>query len=408
VDGDGNILIHPTRAGDEIREGSALSAILTAEQGEIPVDEASGRERIDYVDYLEIMDWHVGIATYPDETLAIVREVAFIMIAVTAVGVIVAGIIGLLLGRRIAKPIATVAATMRSVADGNLAVESAGVSSRDEVGDLSKSVDQMVERLSSVVGDIKSGATSISQGSGELSTTSESVSEGASRQAASVEEVSASMEEMRSTIERSADNARETRKVSEESAQRAREGGEGAAETVSAMKRIAEQINVIEEIARNTNLLALNAAIEAARAGESGKGFAVVAGEVRKLAERSAQAAAEISEVSTSSVAIAERTGQTLEEMVPQIQKTADYVQEIAHAAEEQKSGSQQITESITQLDTVVQQNASAAEEMASMAEELAAQAQSLSDSVAFFSVHEGSVAVDEDQRQITAGDEPA
>ena len=408
VDGDGNILIHPTRAGEQIQEGSALSAILQAEQGEIPITETDGRARVDYVDYLEIMDWHVGIATYPDETLAIVRELAIIMIVVTAVGVIVAGIIGLILGRRIAKPIATVAATMRSVAAGNLAVESAAVSSRDEVGDLSTSVDEMVERLSSVVGDIKSGATSISQGSGELSTTSESVSEGASRQAASVEEVSASMEEMRSTIERSAENARETQKVSEESAQRAREGGEAAAETVNAMKRIAEQINVIEEIARNTNLLALNAAIEAARAGESGKGFAVVAGEVRKLAERSAEAAAEISEVSTSSIGIAERTGQTLEEMVPQIQKTAEYVQEIAHAAEEQKSGSVQITESITQLDTVVQQNASAAEELASMAEELASQAHSLTDAVAFFSVNENVVRAKSDIDSESRYDTPA
>jgi methyl-accepting chemotaxis protein len=193
------------------------------------------------------------------------------------------------------------------------------------------------------------------------------------------------MEEMRTTIERSEENARETKRMSNESARQAEEGGAAAGETVQAMRSIAEQIGVIEEIARNTNLLALNAAIEAARAGESGKGFAVVAGEVRKLAERSGEAAAEISGVSTSSVEIAERAGRTLEEMVPQIRKTASYVEEISQAAREQTAGSQQISSAISQLDEIVQQNASTAEELASMAEELASQAQGLNQAVSFF-----------------------
>jgi methyl-accepting chemotaxis protein len=213
------------------------------------------------------------------------------------------------------------------------------------------------------------------------------------------------MEEMQTTIERSEENARETRRMSEDAARQAEEGGTAAGETVQAMRSIAEQIAVIEEIARNTNLLALNAAIEAARAGESGKGFAVVAGEVRKLAERSGQAAAEISEVSTSSVDIAERTGRTLEEMVPQIRKTATYVQEIREAAREQTSGSQQITEAITQLDQIVQQNASTSEELASMAEELASQAQGLSQAVSFFTTRNGDGAEGERRpQQLTYG----
>ncbi len=393
IDGEGNILIHPTRAGERVTEGAALAQVLDMERGEIELREDDGRRRIDYVDYLGIMDWHVGIATYPDETLAVLTEILIIMLAVTVAGIVAAGIVGLVLGRRIARPVTTVARTMQSVAEGNLDVETANVQSRDEVGDLSRALDEMVDRLAGVVGQIQSGASSIADGSNELSRTSESVSEGASTQAASVEEVSSSMEEMRTTIERSAENARETERMSEESAKQAAEGGEAAGETVNAMKRIAEQITVIEEIARNTNLLALNAAIEAARAGESGKGFAVVAGEVRKLAERSAEAAAEISEVSSSSVAIADRTGRTLEEMVPQIRKTAQYVQEIAQASREQESGSQQITEAVNQLDQVVQQNASTAEELASMAEELASQAQSLTEAVSFFRV--GSRAVE-------------
>ncbi|MFO7780700.1 MAG: methyl-accepting chemotaxis protein [Spirochaetia bacterium] len=385
IDGEGNILIHPAYSGETVQQAEALAPVLEMSQGTLEFAEADGRRRVDHVDYLGTMDWHVGIATYPDETFAVLREVAMIMIVATVIGVIAAGAVGLLLGNRIARPVTTVATTMRSVAEGNLAVDSSAVHSRDEVGELSRSLDDMVVRLSSVVGEIQSGSTNIAAGSNELSRTSELVSEGASRQASSVESVSSSMDEMRTTIERSEENARETMRMSNESARQAEEGGTAAGETVQAMRSIAEQIGVIEEIARNTNLLALNAAIEAARAGESGKGFAVVAGEVRKLAERSGEAAAEISEVSTSSVEIAERAGSTLEEMVPQIRKTASYVEEISQAAREQTAGSQQISSAISELDQIVQQNASTAEELASMAEELASQAQGLNQAVAFF-----------------------
>jgi methyl-accepting chemotaxis protein len=195
------------------------------------------------------------------------------------------------------------------------------------------------------------------------------------------------MEEMDASISQNTENAVETEKIATECARDAERGGEVMRETVSAMKNIADQINVIDEISRNTNLLALNAAIEAARAGEEGKGFAVVAGEVRKLAERSQNAAAQILEVAGNSVEIAESAGDLFGRIVPQIQRTAELIQEISARSREQQSSAQQISKAVAELDGEVQRNASAAEEMASMAEELSSQAIQLAEACAFFTV---------------------
>jgi methyl-accepting chemotaxis protein len=198
------------------------------------------------------------------------------------------------------------------------------------------------------------------------------------------------VEEMNSTIKQNADNAFRTGKIALRSANHALESGKAVAEAVTAMKDIASRIAIIEEIARQTNLLALNAAIEAARAGEHGKGFAVVASEVRKLAERSQLAAGEIGRLSASSVDVAERAGAMLGELVPDIQKTSELVQEISASSREQASGADQINGAIQQLNNVIQQNAGAAEEMASTAEELSSQAERLQETVTFFKVDEG------------------
>ena len=280
-----------------------------------------------------------------------------------------------------------ITANAKQVAQGNLMVDLKKRSDKDE---LIESLSNMVEKLKEVVTEVQSAADNVATGAQEMSATAQQMSQGATEQAASAEEISSSMEQMASNIRQNTDNAMQTEKIAVKSSVDAKDGGKAVTETVAAMKQIATKISIIEEIARQTNLLALNAAIEAARAGEHGKGFAVVASEVRKLAERSQSAAGEISQLSTSSVAIAEQAGDMLNKMLPDIQKTAELVQEISASSKEQDTGAEQINKAIQQLDQVIQQNAGATEEMASTSEELSSQSEQLKSTIAFFTLDTG------------------
>jgi len=274
------------------------------------------------------------------------------------------------------------------IANGDLTVTPKPLSGKDTLG---LSLESMVERLRGVVADALSAANNVSSGSQELSASSEQLSQGATEQASSAEEASASMEEMAANIKQNADNAAQTEKIARQSAKDAEASGEAVGRAVGAMRTIAEKISIVQEIARQTDLLALNAAVEAARAGEHGKGFAVVASEVRKLAERSQAAAAEISTLSGQTVSVATEAGEMLNRLVPDIRKTAELVSEISAACREQDIGASQINEAIQQLDKVTQQNAGASEEMSGTSEELAAQAEELQTSIAFFRVDRAS-----------------
>ena len=311
------------------------------------------------------------------------------IVVVSIIAVIIGIILAVAITRAITKPVVFAVARAEDIAAGELRKDIPGqyLARGDEIGDLAKALQEMTHRLRGTIGEVFGAVTQVSAGSQQLSSTSQQMSQGATEQASSVEEITSSMEQMTANIRQNAENAQQTEKIALSSAKAAEDGGTAVAATVSAMKEIASKIGIIEEIARSTNMLALNASIEAARAGEYGKGFAVVASEVGKLAERSQKEAGEISALSVDSVTIAEQAGETISALIPEIRRTADLVQEISAASNEQNSGAGQINSAIMQLDQIVQQNASAAEESASMAEELASQAEQMQASMEYFKI---------------------
>ncbi len=310
------------------------------------------------------------------------RMLAIISLLATAAGLLIA----FFMSRSITRPIHEVIELNKKISSGDLSVD-IHVDRKDEVGDMLNNVKIMVEQLRKIVGDVSSAAENVASGSEEMASSAEQLSQGATEQASSTEEVASSMEEMTATMQQTADNAKQTNQISMQAGKNAQQSGEVVKKTVEAMREIASKIKVIEEIANKTDLLALNAAVEAARAGEHGKGFAVVASEVRKLAERSQVAAAEINALSGESVKTAEDAGAMLDKLVPDIQKTVELVDEITASVNEQLRGAEQVNQAIQQLDQVTQGNSAASEELSATSEELASQAEELQETISFFTI---------------------
>ncbi|MCF6283005.1 MAG: methyl-accepting chemotaxis protein [Candidatus Polarisedimenticolaceae bacterium] len=273
----------------------------------------------------------------------------------------------------------------QAIRDGNLAYK-VDTGDREPVG-VFRSMIEMQQNLTKIIGNVINNSEDIGTSSTQISSTAATLSSGANEQAAGIQETSSAVEEMSSTVAQNSENAKVTDGIAAESAKTAEQGGKAVKETVEAMRKIAEKIGIVEDIAYRTNMLALNAAIEAARAGDHGKGFAVVAAEVRKLAELSQTAAGEISELTNRSVEVADEAGTLLEEMLPNIHRTADLVQEITAASDEQASGISQINAAITQFDSVTQQNAAASEELAAVAENMQMKATDLIKQIKFFKI---------------------
>jgi methyl-accepting chemotaxis protein len=368
---------------------------LTALAREGKLDEARALMRSDLVQQVgRVREGWEALARFEGERMsetakAGVQQVASaraIVLGLIALAALVAAAVATYVTRSITGPLAGAIRAAERIAGGDLG-DSVDVTSRDEIGKLQAAMRAMTEKLAEVIGEVRGGAEALTGASQQVSSTAQTLSQGTGEQAASVEETTSSLEEMSASITQNAESSRQTEAMASEGARNAEESGKSVAETVAAMKAIAEKISIVEEIAYQTNLLALNAAIEAARAGEHGKGFAVVATEVRKLAERSQRAAKEIGGLAATSVTVAERSSRLIVELVPAIRKTADLVQEVAAASQEQSAGVGQVSKAMGVVDQVTQRNASAAEELSSTAEEMASQAEALGELVAFFKV---------------------
>jgi len=337
----------------------------------------------DVIDILTEMT-EAASAQKSDEIDQLASDAEIAQITALIIGLVIVISLIIFFPSTLVRPINQIKTLAENLATGNME-ERLPDFGKNEIGVAAHSLNGFLNKVQVVLQDVLQTVNHVASGSDQVSSTASSLSQSTSEQAASVEEVSASIEEMGASISQNSENAQTTDKIASDSARSAAEGGEAVAGTVLAMTQIAEKITIIEDISYQTNMLALNAAIEAARAGVHGKGFAVVAAEVRKLAERSQVAASEISSLTTDSVEVAEKAGALLEKMVPDIAQTAELVQEITAASEEQSSGVGQINSAMQQLDKVTQQNAAGSEELAATAEEMQSQSSKLQQVVSFF-----------------------
>lgn len=334
----------------------------------------------------EIQNSKIKVEEIAADTISSAGKIKMVFLILGIVFSALALVLAMIISGKITRPLKAAVEIADKMGDGDF-TNQLEIASKDEIGRLAGSLNTMTASTSGAIAGIKQAAQQVADASKELSASSETLSSGATQQAANLEETSASIEELIASIQKNAENSQEASRITNEAGALMQNGSESVAKTVDAMKKIAEQINIVNDIADQTNLLALNAAIEAARAGEMGKGFAVVAVEVRKLAERSQQAAREISDLAKSSVAMAEDAGNVIGQVAPMAQKTAEMVDIINNTCNEQAVGADQITNAIQQLNDVTQQNSSTSEESSAAAEQLAAQAEHMQNLVARFKI---------------------
>jgi methyl-accepting chemotaxis protein len=372
----------------EVRELLGRAASGTTEP---VVYDQGDKDFVVFTDRIRQNGWVTFLVVDRDAILRPVRAQMYGFISISVLTILLLSVLLAFMLSAMLRPIDEAVRLTRVISEGDLSIRPSEqiLKRKDEVGELSRALDSMVRSLQDIVSRIRVSAESLSENSRNVNASAQQIATGASEQAASSQEVSSSMEEMNSVIVQNADNSRQTETIAVKLAEDAGQNGVVMRESVGAMGQISEKISIIEEIARQTNLLALNAAIEAARAGEHGKGFAVVAAEVRKLAERSQSAAGSIIELSLGTSKSAEKSSSMLDQLVHEVNKTADLVKEISASSAEQRVGVDQINTAILELDKVIQHNASSSEELSATATQLSDEAAHMLEAIRFFILEE-------------------
>lgn len=326
------------------------------------------------------------ILTVISTTTSRLSGMGYFSAAISTICAMVFALIALYLIRHmVSNPLNKMTEKVETLAQGDLSVSIEQSRVRTELDELNNSLFLLQQNLRNVVEEIRSNSERLRDATDHISSSSDELSQGANEQAAATEEVSSTMEQMTANIQQNSDNAKTSEQISLKALEGAKDMGRKVHQASDSQRVINEKIDVISDIAEQTNILALNAAVEAARAGEHGRGFAVVAGEVRKLAELSRDAAVEIIALSNEAGKLSNEAGESLKEMIPDVEQSANLIREITAASMEQRTGAEQVNNAVHQLNLVAQRNATTSEELASTAQELIAQAERLKESVAYF-----------------------
>jgi len=391
IKSDGTLLIHPKLEGESLSNMDFFRQMKSAAKDEKLIryewiENGTSYKKQQYFQYFKPYDAYICVSLYERDMYANISDLLKRIIIGFSISLLVLffGLTALI--RPVVKGIIRISELANEIAKGNLRV-SIDMNSKDELGNTAKSLRVMVKKLKEVIQTITEGAKNISAGSQEVSASSQQLSQGANEQASATEEVSSTIQQMASNIIHSTENASESERIATVLLNDINRVKDSSLAAIDANKNIGSKIQIINDIAFQTNILALNAAVEAARAGEHGKGFAVVAAEVRKLAENSRNAAEEIIKLVTESIKSNDEAGEDLLATLPNIEKMASLVQEVSAASNEQSSGAEQVNKAIQQVSAVSQQSAAASEELAANAEEMNGQSEQLKSIIAFFQI---------------------